>query len=131
MKRLLCTSLLLLCGLARDARPDLPESFATPEATVRSYWHNMLEGRHAEALDSFLHAVPAEAANMLALPELVELRCRDFRLRHRGAGVVDLEYRIEYRVAMRDSIASFASGDRLHLTGRGWKIAQPLLFAGR
>lgn len=131
MKRLSLLGLVLLLGWARDTRPGLPESFATPEATVRSYWHSMLEGRHHEALDCFLHAAPSDASSILGLPDLVELRCRDFRAHHRGAGVVDLEYRIEYRVALRDSLASFSSGDRLRLTGRGWKIAQPLLFAAR
>jgi hypothetical protein len=68
---------------------------------------------------------------MLGLPSLVELRCRDFRLRWLPGGQVDASYDIEYRIAMGEPLQHFASGDRLHLTGTGWKIARPLLVASQ
>ena len=68
---------------------------------------------------------------MLSLPDMVELRPRAFVLSWRGRGVVDVGYEIEYRVEMGDSLQRFATGDQLELTGRGWKIAHPLLFAAR
>ena len=68
---------------------------------------------------------------MFGLPELVELRCSGFVLRWRSRGIVDVSYDVEYRIAMGESLQTFATGDRLKLTGQGWKIAQPLLLAER
>ncbi len=106
-----------------------PRSYATPQATVSSYWLRMIERRHADALDCFLQQDHHDAGSVMALPDLVELRCRDFHLRYRDQGRVDLSYIVEYRIAMGDSLAHFTTGDCLHLTGRGWKIAHPLLVA--
>jgi hypothetical protein len=130
-KLLLAPFLALACCTARDARPSMPVSYASPEATVRSYWHRMIERRHVDAVQCFLDAGPSDAAGMLSLPDLVELRCRDFRLTWQGGGVVDVLYNVEYRVAMGDSLQSFPTGDRLNLTSGGWKIALPLFAAAR
>ena len=132
MKRFLASAFLLLCCLAAlDARSELPPAYATPQATLSSYWLRMIERRHTDALDCFLGGRASDAGNMLALPDLVELRCRDFQLDYRSGGHVDVNYRIEYRISMGDSLASFPTGDRLSLTGSGWKIALPLMLASR
>lgn len=119
--------LVVLCGPMLDGLHATPASYATPQSTVSAYWCRMIERRHSEALDCFLHEDHREAGNMLALPDLVELRCRDFRLHYREQGMVDVSYKIEYRIAMGDSLARFSTGDRLQLTGEGWKISRPLL----
>lgn len=132
MKKLRLTALVvLMCGPSFDSPRRLLAAYSRPQNTIASYWHRMLERRHVSALDCFLGSSPEDARNMIALPELVELRCRDFRVRDRGRGQVDVAYVVEYRVAMGDSLASFVTGDRLHLTQRGWKIAHPLLLASR
>jgi hypothetical protein len=130
LKRLLLAVLLApLCFHVRDGRPSLPEAYATPQSTIGSYWHRMIERRHTEALDCFLGAAPGDIAHMLALPEVVELRPRDFVVEWGAGGTADVHYRIEYRITLGDSLASFATGDRLSLTSTGWKIAHPLLLA--
>jgi len=91
----------------------------------------MLEHRHRDALECFAGADPEECSDMLPLPDLVELRCRDFRIADRGRGVVDVLYTVEYRVSMGDSLNRFPSGDRLRLTRGGWKIQQPVFVARR
>jgi hypothetical protein len=68
---------------------------------------------------------------MLGLPSVVELHCRDFDLRWGTSGSVDVSYAVVYRIGLRDSLQRFTTGDRLVLTGEGWKISQPLLFAAR
>ena len=130
-RRLLLAPILgLLCSPLADGRA-LPPSYATPQATVASYWLRMIERRHAAALDCFAEFDAHDVSNMLALPNLVELRCRDFELGFQGRGVVDVAYRVEYRIAMGEPLTSFSTGDRLQLTGRGWKIARPLLVASQ
>jgi hypothetical protein len=59
----------------------------------------------------------------------LELRVRDFRVADRGRGQVDVAYKVEYRVAMGDSLEHFETGDRLSLTHTGWKIDRPILVA--
>jgi len=130
MKKLaLVPLLLLLLGPALDERAAMLECFATPQSTVTAYWQRMIERRHRDALECFVDGNRGDFTGMLGLPDLVELRCRDFRLRWLPGGQVDLSYAIEYRIAMGESLQRFASGDRLHLTGTGWKIARPLLVA--
>jgi hypothetical protein len=90
----------------------------------------MLEHRHRDALECFVDA-SADATGMLGLPDLVELRPRDFTVADRGSGIVDVTYSVEYRPSMGDSLQRFPTGDRLELTGGGWKIARPLLVASR
>lgn len=130
-KPLVALVLALACTPALDAPARVPECYVSPEATIRAYWHCMIEGRHVEALRCFLDSEPGDVAQMLALPDMVELRCRDFDVHWQGGGVVDVLYRVEYRVAMGDSLQRFPTGDRLHFTGGGWKIAFPLLAATR
>ena len=127
MKIYLAPLLLLLCGGLLDGPAALPASYASPQATVSAYWFRMLERHHAAALDCFLDNDSSDVGNMLGLPDLVELRCRDFSVVHRSSGTVDVTYKVEYRVAMGDSLARFGTGDRLQLTSSGWKIARPLL----
>jgi len=131
MKKLaLVLGVALVCSLV-DTRRDLPVCYATPQATIAEYWHRMIERRPHEALECFLGVVPREVSGLLQLPEVVELRCRDFRIAPRGRGVVDVEYRVEFRVALTDSLARFPTGDRLQLTASGWKIERPLLVAAQ
>lgn len=131
MKRYVFVPLLtVLLGPASDHRMTVPTDFATPQSTVSSYWHRMIEHRHGDALECFVEGT-RDASGMLALPDLVELRARDFQVLWRRGGAVDLLYQVEYRIAMGDSLQRFSTGDRLELTGSGWKIAHPLLFASR
>jgi hypothetical protein len=130
-RRLLWSLLVLLLGVTPDSSKELPEAFARPEFTIARYWHSMLEHRHVAALECFADFHPRESSEMLRLPDLVELRCRDFRLTDRGRGVVDVLYTVEYRVSMTDSLNRFPSGDRLRLTRGGWKIQQPVFLARR
>lgn len=123
--------LVLACGPARDAASILSPDHVSPEATVRAYWLHMLQQEYDAALRCFADYHPAGVPAMQALPPLVELHCRDFVRRESEAGRVDLSYRIEYRTVMGDTLASFPTGDRLSWTQSGWKIARPLLFAGR
>jgi hypothetical protein len=118
----------LLCCGALDAPHVLDDAFRTPEATIASYWHRMVERQHGAALECFLGGITPDPSGMLQLPDLVELRCRDFRLAWRGRGIVDVEYDVEYRVTLGDSLARFATGDRLRFVGTGWKIERPLLM---
>ncbi len=113
-------------GLFRDSPRNIPVAYARPQVTISSYWHAMLERRHLSALQCFAEYSPADVDEMLPLPELVELRCCDFRVRDRGRGQVDVTYTVEYRVAMGSPLSRFASGDRLCLTRSGWKIQRPL-----
>lgn len=130
MKKLALVPLLvLLLGPTLDERETMVDCFATPQATITSYWQRMIERRYREALDCFVDGHRGDLTGMLGLPSLVELRCRDFRLQWLHGGQVDVSYAIEYRIAMGDSLQRFPSGDRLHLTGQGWKIARPLLLA--
>jgi hypothetical protein len=132
VKRLLLAVLLApLCFHVLDGRASLPADYATPQSTIAAYWHRMIERRHAEALECFLGSEPGDLGHMLALPDLVELRPRDFELEFGQDGTVDVHYRIEYRITLVDSLASFATGDRLSLTSTGWKIARPLLLAAK
>jgi hypothetical protein len=117
----------MLCFVALDAPRELDEAFRSPEATIASYWHRMIERRHGAALECFVGAPAPVTTGMLQLPELVELRCRDFRVSSHGRGVVDVAYDIEYRITLADSLARFATGDRLRFTRAGWKIERPLL----
>jgi hypothetical protein len=112
-----------------DSPRTLPEHFALPQSTIARYWHSMLEHRHLSALQCFLHATGEGVERMLPLPDLVELRVRDFRVADRGRGQVDVAYKVEYRVAMGDSLEHFETGDRLSLTHTGWKIDRPILVA--
>jgi len=123
--------LVLACGPARDAANVLSHDHVSPEATVRAYWLHMLQQDHDSALRCFADYHPAGVPAMQALPPLVELHCRDFVRHGEQRGRVDLAYRIEYRTAMGESLASFATGDRLAWTQSGWKIARPLLVAAR
>ena len=125
---LLLPLLTALCGALQDGPGRLPESYAYPQSTIASYWHSMLEHRHLSALQCFTDASPQEVEQMLPLPDLVELRCRDFRIEDRGRGQVDVIYRVEYRVAMGEPLAGFETGDRLCLTNGGWKIDRPLFL---
>ena len=120
---------LLLSAFLLDAQTALPLCYATPQSTVSEYWLRMVEHRHLDALDCFVGAAPDHAAGMLRLPDLVELRCRDFRVAWRGAGVADVQYDVEFRVAMTDSLTRFPTADRLRFTAHGWKIDRPLLVA--
>jgi hypothetical protein len=130
MKRfLLLPGLVALCGTLIDSTPELPSTFSQPQQTIAAYWHRMAERRHREALECFTRAVPDDAEMMLALPKLVELRCIDFRVGNRDSGRADVFYTVEYRVALTDPLAHFETGDRLHLTNRGWKIDRPLQLA--
>jgi hypothetical protein len=132
MNRLLFLPLFaVLSGMSPDSPRELPEAYALPQATIAQYWHSMLEHRHEAALACYADSDPAESADMLSLPDLVELRCRDFRVADRGRGIVDVLYTVEYRVAMGDSLNHFRSGDRLRLTREGWKIQQPVFVARR
>jgi hypothetical protein len=132
MKKLALVPLLVvLLGPALDERASVLDCFSTPQSTVTVYWQRMIEGRHRDALDCFVEGNRGDLAGMLGLPELVELRCRDFRLHWLPGGQVDLNYDIEYRIAMGESLQRFASGDRLYLTGTGWKIARPLVVAAQ
>jgi len=119
----------LVCFLALDVRQQRPACYTTPQATVTAYWQRMIEHRMHEALDCFMGPAPRELPSMLQLPELVELRCRDFEVQERAPGVVDVNYHIEFRVTLSDSLARFPTGDRLRLTASGWKIDRPLLLA--
>jgi hypothetical protein len=122
----------LACCAALDAPRELDDAFRTPQSTVSSYWHRMVERRHESALDCFLGGGSAgDAASMLHLPDMVELRCRDFRLEWRGRGIVDVAYDVEYRVSFDDSLARFPTGDRLRFTRSGWKIERPLLLVAQ
>ena len=119
----------LLFFTALDAPREVDEAFRRPESTIASYWLRMAERRHAAALECFFGATSLEGAKtMLQLPELVELRCRDFRVSWRGRGIVDVHYDVEYRITLADSLAHFSTGDRLRLTGAGWKIEQPIFL---
>lgn len=126
---LLLTLLLASCCALQDSPPAVPQAFARPQLTIATYWHSMLEHRLMSALECFAEAGSVE--HMLRLPDLVELRCRDFRVADRGRGVVDVTYVVEYRVSMGDSLHEFPSGDRLCLTHAGWKIQGPLFTARR
>jgi len=123
---LLLPLLLALLGAMRDSPRDLPEAFARPQTTVANYWHSMIEHRPSSALECFVESSNEDAEQMLTLPDLVELRCRDFTVAQRGRGLVDVTYLVEYRVGMGDSLRRFPSGDRLCLTQDGWKIQHPL-----
>jgi len=123
--------LVLACGPARDAATRLSDDHVSPEATVQAYWLHMLQQNHDAALRCFADYHPAGVPAMQSLPPLVELHCRDFERRDAHRDRVDLAYRIEYRTTMGDSLASFATGDRLTWTQSGWKIARPLLVAAR
>jgi hypothetical protein len=118
-----------LCGIQADAPRELDAAYHTPEATIASYWHRMAERRHAAALECFFGRATPDGAPMLGLPELVELRCRDFRIAWRGRGIADVEYEIEYRITLSDSLARFSTGDRMRFTAAGWRIERPLLLA--
>lgn len=132
MRRLLLLPVLVaVCGTLIDSPPVLPLAFAKPQNTIASYWHRMIERRHDEALQCFTEAVPQDVGTMLALPSLVELRCLDFRISNRSRGRADVRYTVEYRVSLTDSLARFDTGDRLHLTNRGWKIERPLLLVAK
>ena len=120
-----------VCLLALDVRRERPTCYNTPQATVTEYWHRMIEHRMHEALDCFMGPAPRDMGGMLQLPALVELRCRDFDVQQRAPGVVDVNYHIEFRVGLTDSLARFPTGDRLRLTASGWKIERPLLVAAR
>lgn len=125
---LLLLTLVVAClGSFRDSPDAIPAAYAQPQVTISNYWHAMLERRHLSALSCFVAYTPADVGNMLPLPELVELRCRDFQVRDRGRGQVDVTYTVEYRVAMGRPLSRFPSGDRLCLTRGGWKIQRPLL----
>jgi len=131
MKRYAFVPLLaLILGPALDSRTHVADCFSTPQATVSAYWHRMIEHRHVEALECFVDGT-RDASGMLSLPDMVELRPRSFVLSWRGRGVVDVGYEVEYRVEMGDSLQRFPTGDQLELTGAGWKISRPLLFASR
>jgi hypothetical protein len=123
--------LVLVLGSLHDSHELLPESFASPQATVTSYWQRMIERRHAEALDCFVDGNRVESFEMFTLPDLVELRCRNFALEWQPGGSVDVSYQVEYRITLSDSLARFSTGDRLDLTGSGWRISRPLLVATR
>ena len=125
----LLTVLAAICVLGFDTPTRVPNAYARPENTIDSYWHSMLEHHHRSALDCFTDASYADVERMVPLPQLVELRCRDYQVADRGRGQVDVLYTVEYRVGMCDSLASFATGDRLQFTNRGWKIHQPLFIA--
>jgi hypothetical protein len=129
MKRL-AALLALALGPVVDGRVPATDCYLSPQSTLMSYWHRMLEHRHSEALECFVGGTK-DAAGMLSLPSFVELRCRDFDLQWRRGSTVDVSYKVEYRVAMGDSLQRFPTGDRLVLTAQGWKISHPLLFAGR
>jgi hypothetical protein len=104
-------------------------AYHRPQDTIASYWHRMIEGRHLQALDCFANASPEGVRQMISLPNMVELRCRDFSITDQGRGTVDVAYTVEYRVKMGNSLAQFRTGDRLILTQRGWKIAAPIVVA--
>ena len=123
--------LAFLCLPSMDAPARITAAFARPETTIASYWHNMIERQHLAAILCFLDGEPDGVRQMLGLPDLVELRCRDFNVTQRGRGIVDVKYRIEYRVSMGDSLANFETGDRLCLTNDGWRIVAPLLLSRR
>ena len=89
----------------------------------------MIERRPFAALECFAAAKPTDVTQMMALPDLVELRCVDFEIADRGRGSVDVAYTVQYRTHMGDSLAAFRTGDRLILTHQGWKISMPLLMA--
>lgn len=126
--RALTALLVAACCLAADSPRNNDMAYDTPESTIASYWHRMAERRHAAALECFLGGGTPETGSMLGLPDLVELRPRDFRIEWRGRGIADVQYDIEYRVNLCDSLARFATGDRLRFTGNGWKIERPLLL---
>ena len=128
---LLLTLLLASCSALQDSPPALPQAFSRPQLTIANYWHSMLEHRLMSALECFVESGSDGVEHMLRLPDLVELRCRDFRVADRGRGVVDVTYIVEYRVSMGDSLREFPSGDRLCLTQSGWKIQGPLFAARR
>jgi len=128
---LILALLLVSCGSLQDSPRDVPLAFARPQTTVANYWHSMLEHRLLSALDCFVEYGSEDMDHMLHLPDLVELRCRDFRVSDRGRGVVDVMYTVEYRVSMGDSLRTFPSGDRLCLTRSGWKIRGPIFAARR
>jgi hypothetical protein len=111
---------------------DRPENTSTaynrPQDTIASYWHRMIERRHLQALECFANSTPQNVVQMVGLPNMVELRCRDFQIKDQGRGTVDVAYTIEYRIKMGDELARFKTGDRLVLTHRGWKIASPILI---
>lgn len=127
MHLLLLLLLLASCTPLRDSPRQVPAAFVRPQSTVANYWHSMLEHRLLSALECFVDSERDDTECMLRLPDLVELRCRDFRVSDRGRGLVDVTYTVEYRVGMGDSLNRFPSGDRLCLTRDGWKIKNPLL----
>ena len=123
----LALGLLWTCCL--DAPAAVPATFLHPQDTIASYWHSMIEGRGFSALECFAASRPSDVQQMMALPELVELRCVDFEIADRGRGSVDVVYTVQYRTRMGEALAGFRTGDRLILTQQGWKIAMPLLMA--
>jgi hypothetical protein len=111
-----------------DTPTEITQTFLRPQDTIASYWHSMIEGRHFAALECFADSRPSDVMQMMALPDLVELRCIDFRIADRGRGAVDVAYTVQYRTQMGEDLAAFRTGDRLILTQRGWKISTPLLM---
>jgi hypothetical protein len=130
-KLVLAACVALVCAFALDGRRSVPDCYITPQSTIAAYWNRMIERRHAEALQCFVGPMPREAGGMMQLPNLVELRCSGFRLAWRGQGIVDVNYDVEYRITLRDSLARFPTGDRLNFTDGGWKIDRPLVLASR
>jgi hypothetical protein len=132
MKKLVFAPLLVLAlGSLHDGHASLPDCYASPQATVSSYWQRMIERRHSEALECFLDGGQDFGAGLLALPDLVELRCRDFHVEWMPDGTADVSYQVEYRITLSDSLNRFPTGDRVNLTGNGWRIAHPLMMASR
>jgi len=132
MKKLVLAPLAVFVLFAlHDSHELLPDSFASPQATVGSYWQRMIERRHDEALECFVDGDRAGSPEMFVLPNLVELHCRNFKLVWQPGGMVDVNYQVEYRITLGDSLSRFPTGDRLNLTGSGWRIARPLIVAAR
>lgn len=129
MKRLALAALTALAfGPVSDRHAPASDTYLTPQSTVSSYWHRMLEHRHLEALECFVGGA-TDPSGMMSLPSVVELHCSDFQLTWRGGGTMDVTYDVVYRMQMGDSLQRFVSGDRMQLTGEGWKIARPMLVA--
>lgn len=130
MRRILFPlAFVLLWTVCLDRPESVSLAYHRPQDTIASYWHRMIEGRHLQALDCFANSSPQDVRQMISLPDMVELRCRDFTIEDQGRGTVDVAYTVEYRVRMGDRLAQFRTGDRLMLTHHGWKIASPIVVA--
>jgi len=124
----LTVALVSLSLLGQGERSRVDPRFASPSATLRTYWAALRAGDANEAWECLVegrHQLPRPGM-LWFLPPTDELTLDAFRSLPVTGGRILVSYEVRYRPAGGDELRSFRSADELVRMRGEWRIARPV-----